>query len=47
MVEDRGANPETNAFASRVRASRQGEIPQVLKLMNRHRLKSRSAGRGA
>jgi uncharacterized protein (DUF305 family) len=34
LAKDRGANPETKAFAERVRQSRQGEIQQMLKLMN-------------
>ena len=34
MAKSGGANPETKAFAERVRQSRQGEIQQMLKLMN-------------
>jgi uncharacterized protein (DUF305 family) len=34
MERDGGSNPDTKAFAERVHQSRQGEIQQMLKLMN-------------
>lgn len=34
LVKADGKNPDTKAFAERVRESRQGEIQQMLKLMN-------------
>lgn len=35
LVKDGGKNADTKAFGERVRASRQGEIQQMLKLMNK------------